>query len=42
MKFNDEVKKLESDFISNVENFFAEFKSKKDKIRKPKPKPKKK
>jgi hypothetical protein len=31
MKFNDEVKKIESDFVNNVENFYSEFKAKNEK-----------
>jgi len=37
MKFNDDCKKIESDFYNNVEGYFSETKAKNEK----KPKPKK-
>ncbi len=42
MKFNDELKKIEMDFYSNVENYYAENKAKNEKKKKPKAKGKKK
>jgi len=41
MKFNDELKRIETDFFNNVENYYSETKAKNEKKKKPKGKAKK-